>query len=241
MQKRLDFKKRGPKEKNQIQLFDLWKDKYGIDFVSDLFLIRQKPFFGITDLAKKYGMTKQYVSQLFTKMFKIKYEVYEKEKQNRIKQDIESMGCKCDPRQAFEFQLLDDRKIKTTQHKQLFAQVKFIEECEKRNIKYEIIKRDKFPNHFLVNNYRISITYLNPSKKFYQIQLYRFKRNEDSGTIDYFIAYLADENNFAIIPNDNFKGLVIYKKTENMPIKREAIRMAFIDRWDYLSGGRNGN
>jgi len=69
--------------------------KYGPDFIKDLELLKNQPFWSIYTMAAKYEISKQRVSQLFKKIFGEPVKKYKFQKLAKVSADIGLLNTQC--------------------------------------------------------------------------------------------------------------------------------------------------
>lgn len=222
--------------------------RYGPNIIKDLNLLTSKPFLTLQDIAKKYGISREYMRVIFNKFHGMKYTVFLKEKLLIRQQERDNMKCVIHPN---EKQIVYDQTADNIK-KNIESQVELLKKCKELHleVKFEKNKHNKKASPytvFIINGKRVlakSAANISQDKtrylSYYHINWGRNKRQN----FDFTICYIQPIKTFYIIPKDflpessksiyirNGEPRRILKKQRNVAEEIEQYREA----WHLLIG-----
>lgn len=174
--------------------------KYGIEFINDLYALKERPFWNLTEMGKKYDLSRERIRQIFKLFTKEPYRKYQKMKTKKIMQDIFSMGNGCDPRHRLDL----GKKYSTMNQGQVYA----IERAKQfgLELRAHFIKENRRYRYFIANGYKIKIrtsSSLVFTNSYDKTGCHHFKTSsKDFKYCDFFIFVCIDNNlgKFFIVP-----------------------------------------
>lgn len=104
--------------------------KRGENIINDILACETKPLATQVDIARKYGLTRERIRQIYAKLTGKKWKVVKSERDKDARNDI---GCRRDPRQRIE--MMENKSCLL--YKGTEAEVAFINECIKRGFKID--------------------------------------------------------------------------------------------------------
>jgi len=172
--------------------------KYGPEMLVDLETAKTKPFFSLTEIALKYGITRERVRQFFKGIYQEDFRKYQIAKTNRI--HAEQLGCVHDPHYKMA-------EYKSGSHIKRAAEIelKFYNECLERGLHVGIPCVGTVD--FIVNNFKVDVKSTNPrlfgSRAITKKYRYNTKKRQFKVT-DFYACFHSTRNCFFIIPKNMF-------------------------------------
>lgn len=189
-------------QKRAIFINRLYK-KYGKKIIIDFKLLRNKPFWNLTDIAKKYNFSTENARLIYNKLFHEPYNIKRNKKTKIINKKI---GCTNDPR--YKVAEYKPGKIKTG----AIAELLFFKKCIDLKFNTQILCKNLID--IKVNNYLVEIKSTNNATKtsksakcFYFVFTLSEKQRK---TANFIACYIHPQKQFYIIPNKLLKGNMIY-------------------------------
>jgi hypothetical protein len=225
----------GTKIYKQKRLAEMLRNKYGKELLNDIKLVKIKPFMGLTDIASKYGFSRERARQIYTGLSGEKYSLAKKRKKESVNEEVKSL-CS-----LFNINYkLAEYNHNSSSYKGVIVEKIFYDECQKRNIAI------KFPNSckvdLIANGYKIEVkSYQNLFKNADGIRYERFsltpKQNKEKN-FDFLACYSKIKKGFYIIPRERIRGCTIYFRVDKIKKKFFSKRNNNFDycfeRWEYL-------
>ena len=171
-------------------------NKYGVQFWNDFKDLETRHFWNLTDLAQKYGFSREYARQIYVFL---KGEGYTKSKvrktQKRLKN--ENLTCVHDPRHKVAEYKREGHNYKAVQIEKLF-----LKECKKRKFQIEIPCNQTVDikiNDFWVDVKSSFCTRITRPSSLIEYYVYHSK-GKQVDIIDFLACYHLFEKTFFIIP-----------------------------------------
>lgn len=180
--------------------------RHGQAILEDYIALNSKPYWNLTDIAKKYGFTRERARQIYNRLFRTPYIFIKKRKTREKNEQINAMNRACDPRQKVatynsgtilkgaEVELLAFQKMV-----ELGMNVEF-----QRNVSYDMV----------VNSYKVDIKsariaqLMRPEGRARYFHFSITPRQLD--ICEFFICYPVPKGVFYIIPRSRLKSKAIY-------------------------------
>lgn len=178
------------------------KLRYGQSLFDDLESVRSTHFYNLSSVARKYGISREYVRQIYKMLYKEGFT--KKKRQKREQRQIsESLSCINDPR----YKMAEHKKNGPGYQGVLIEHLFFVE-CKNRGFEIEFPCNIDFD--LVVNGYKIDVKsasrprLLAPTSKtkHFSFQISKKQRS----VCDFFACYIKPFNAFYIIPNDEKGG-----------------------------------
>jgi len=180
-------------------------NNHGIEILHDIILLSQKPFWNLTELAKKYGFSRERARQIHLKLTGKAFQATKTKTRKRTGRDI---GCPHDPRYKVA-EYSDGGYLKKAARIELL----FLRECQKRDIPVEIPctqEVDIKVNGFWVDVkscHKLCVTGRGQRTKYRKFRVSKKQMIKAK----YIACYHKDRSSFYIIPTDDVpKGRDIY-------------------------------
>lgn len=195
--------------------------RYGSTFVEEIKLLEKYPYMTLESIAKKYNITRQYVSCVVKKMNQKPKRTIRKE--NR--EEVRNM-CSCDPRATINFQ-------EPTSPSQVSRYVKDIvlNKCEQNG--YEINKI-QLTGIMTINNKRVAIRGATKSQLVGLYQYFRFTIPQEA--FDIFICHVVPNKQTFIFKREDVgnKQLHLSDTNSNNPIFCQKRPKKHLEKWSLL-------
>ena len=214
-------------------------ERYGEEFLLDLEKARTRPLHTLSDVANKYGFTREWIRQLFTRIYGKPFMHYKRIKSKELRSEIENLGCKYDPIQRLNY----IKENKNNINLNLQAQNLFISRCNKLGYTVETILDRKASLKINENSVIIragsNSRRLSPHSycKYYYFNI----ESESLNNIDFIILYLADKELFYIVPSEIVKNLSKKLYLRDGKSRRPELKSGFSEiaeeykeRWELL-------
>jgi hypothetical protein len=170
------------------------RGKYGSKILKDIGDVNFKQYWGLTQVAKKYNLSRERVRQYYRMIFGQGYRKAQKEKTKKLNRDI---SCVHDPRRK-----VADFKPGTTAYRAAIVEKAFLCECEKIGLMVNIPCNGEVDIE--INNHRVDVKSCSRAKRYHQGAQTRYFRYVCKGnqvkTADFFACYHPGEKAFFIIP-----------------------------------------
>ncbi len=205
--------------------------KYGFNIVEDLESCKVNPYHTLADVARKYGVSRERIRQIYKKIYDEPYTKKYKECKEKIQN--QEISCERDPRNKVKWY---KQNTNSTWWERSLTEERFLEECQKRGLDV-IFPYDKRID-CIVNGYYIKVkncaisTKTSPTQK---VLYYRYNIQYTSvKLVDFFALWHEKTNSFFIVPNlfrarDN--GVMIYISDDKSNYYTAKNRW-----WDYKNG-----
>lgn len=207
--------------------------RYGAEFIHDLLVLKNTPGWSMTDVGKKYGVTREYIRQVFYQYFGYYYTECIKQKRDMVKNDI--APCVHDPK----YKVAEYKKGSLIKRGAVI-ELKFREICEAMG--FDIKNSCSPTTDIIVNGYKVEIKSTTRPYKYYpgsKSSSYKWSiRADQIKENDYFALYRPDIDKFIIVPNElkqNGKNKSIYMSVDKTDHHASKNRYwDNIDRFDLL-------
>jgi len=172
------------------------RDKYGIEFLKDINAVDHKQFFNLSDIARKYNVSRERIRQLYTK---IKDRPFQEISILKTANRDDELSCPHDPRhKAAEY--IKDSNI----GKAAIVEKKFYEECADRSFDISFCKNGNVD--LIVNGLFVDVKSAFVSAcltKGAKTRYFRYVgRGEQVKIAHFFACYHLRRKTFFIIPNN---------------------------------------
>lgn len=183
-----------PREK-RIRFKERLKEKWGNDIFDEFESAKKNPYYPLSDLASKYGFSREYARQLFFKIYGYKYT---KTLHKKRKKKKEKLVCIHNPRHK-----IATYKKKGPHYKSSIYETMFMDLCIEKG--FDISFHKKGTVDLIVNGNNVDVKYC--SKALFVKELktpsYRYvAKGKQIFIADFFACYHPAEDDFFIIPND---------------------------------------
>lgn len=170
--------------------------RYGNEIIDDLKKLRKNPFITLEQVGIKYGVTREYIRQIYKRYFGEGYG-------NSCKRIEKDISCSSDPRNKIYLVKKNGSNVrKGTEIEYLFTQ-KCLE------LGFNINASCKTDSDIIINGYKVEIKSCfspQPTSGKYKRRYYRYPVSKSEvAANDFFAFYRPDLNEFVIIKN-NYKG-----------------------------------
>lgn len=173
---------------------------YGHLFLDDLERCRENPFWNLVDVARKYGISRERVRQLYKRVYKEPYRPTQKGLTQNKNEDI---SCSNDPRNKVYYYTNG-----STAGKGAHAELNFLQRCLENNLNVEIPCDSSVD--LIVNGYLVDVKYREEPKVSSQgckTRYFNYRiTKEQIDRAEFFACYHPIEDSFFIIPNIKWKG-----------------------------------
>lgn len=199
--------------------------KYGPEIIEDLNNLKTKHFWTLVEMGNKYGLSREYVRQMFVKMFGKGYGVYAAKKTAYRKADSEMSGCCNDPRHK----VADYKDSK--QKDGAKAELLVFNKCKKMGFNVEIPCESIFD--LKINGFHVDVKSaqkeMSPYKTPGATTYYHFRiRAKQHDMCDFFICYVRSQGTFYIIPKIAIKSrCAIYIKATPSKLGARYVRTRY--------------
>lgn len=183
-----------------IKLAYTISQKYGKEILKDFALLWKKPFWNLTDLANKYGFTREWARQIFKWLYGQPYGDLKRLKHLQVCEDMPE--CYNDPRyKAAEWKKGDSGLSYGVEIEKLFYDY-----CEEKGFDIKIPHGTKYD--IIINGKNVDVKGSRKIRKTVKglktgYCVYAIKHNEN---VDYFACFHFGLKCFFIIPNEEVKG-----------------------------------
>lgn len=206
------------------------REKHGPEILKDFEALFKDPFWNLSEIGRKYGFTKENARRLFLRLYGFPYGKIKKEKDLRLKQELNIWDCLQDPRTCAAIYKPGVVRLGVE------AEVLVQQKCEELGLKYKYRPKgysiDFEINGKLVDvkSARVSI----PSGRNRRTRYYHFSISKRQMTeVDFFICYIWPLKLFYVIPNE---GRIIFIRAtpNNHPNCRDNYK-EYKEAWHLLS------
>lgn len=182
------------------------RKKFGVEFLKDIKKINTLQFYGLSSVAEKYGVSREYIRQIHKTIYGKGFVEYERKK----KKDRLALGktvCFNDPRHK-----VADFKKGSTTYKGAAAEKKLLDRCLSLGLQIDFSCLKIFD--IIINGYKVDVksSYINSSMgtKGLINQFFFLITPTQREVCDFFLCYIAMNDKFYIIEN-NEKGIITCK------------------------------
>jgi hypothetical protein len=123
-----------------------FRNRYGVQFIKDLKRLKRQPYWNLSSMGAKYGYSRELVRQVFKTVYNESITTYERIKAAMVREEVQGVGCRFDPRQKMELALIES-KIKRAESQtaqaartkilNIQAKAAIFSECKARGIPVE--------------------------------------------------------------------------------------------------------
>lgn len=175
-------------------------DTCGREFLDDLEKCRTNPFWCLSDVARKYGISRERVRQLHKRIYK---EPYNPRRRSLTKEKNTDLSCSNDPRNK-----VNSFPSGSQQEQGAQAEKEFLRRCEAKGLSVEIPCDSSVD--LIVNGKLVDVKTSNRAKKALPgnkiCYLHYGMKGRQINKADFFACYHPIEDSFFIVPNIEWKG-----------------------------------
>lgn len=175
------------------------KDKYGKSLLKDMALLYKNPAYTLTRVGLKHGVTREYIRQIFKKLYKVTYKYALSKKSKKYHEDI---GCANDPRY-----IVVCHSSKSSFYKTAVVTNDVWKIANQNGWKIELSCSKKYGD-IVINGYRVAIRLCKKPRKYTSKKYYYLFRINKNEFVDFFILHTGDTKRWFIIPSVVLNGSV---------------------------------
>jgi AraC-like DNA-binding protein len=208
--------------------------KYGAEFAEDLEALKTRQFWTLTEMGKKYGITRERVRQIFKRTYGESFRTYQKKKTKDLRAELRTTGCKFHPINKLQL----SKGLESNISKGLAGEVLVAKKAQEFG--YEVNGYTSTVVDMQINGYAVEIkTCFCQSKtvKGAKVRYYRAAISKKQlGILDYLIVVVPMMSAFYIIPREHLgAGPNIYIPTKKSTASNAQNRYhQFRDAWHLL-------